>query len=166
MCKKTQFCCLYRCQFCKCGHRFYGGNTRNAPNSSRLKVAGRWARFGWGRLPWLEGRGSRADQPVHSNILASVYLSTVGRLSAAFHNPDSPLPLFFVRSQTFTSKPYKFGSLNKPGAAISAAFSSEVMEQGHCCAMLKVPFWGGITSGQVCASLLLLLPPGRGVWAS
>ena len=86
------------------------------------------------------GQGKRVDQPVHTNILASVYLSTVGRLSVVFHNPDSPLVVVFVRSQAFTNKAYKFGNLNKPEAATSIAFSAEGMEQGHHWTMLKVPF--------------------------
>lgn len=47
-----------------------------------------------GQAGIARGQRKQADQPVYANILASLYLSTVGRFGIAFHNPESSLLLF------------------------------------------------------------------------
>lgn len=64
-----------------------------------FSLEGAWELSGaWlGQAGVAGGQEKWADQPVHTNILASVYLPTVGRSSIAFRNPDSLLFLWDAR---------------------------------------------------------------------
>lgn len=63
------------------------------PGTKFFSLEGVWELSGaWlGQAGVVGGQEKWADQPVHTNILASVYLPTVGRSSITFCNPDSLL---------------------------------------------------------------------------
>lgn len=80
--KKSQFVCLCRYKFCKCGPRFNEENTRHSPSF----LACRPCYMQCGRA---RGQGERAEQAVQVSTSAFVSLSTGDRLSVAFCNPDA-----------------------------------------------------------------------------